>query len=74
MQGDKEKEIGLTVSPLMDRNQQGGMVRSQVKPNAYLSVLCFVNVMIMALSTLTACWPSVGSAESFLKAAILPSC
>ncbi|DBA77572.1 TPA: Pde-4p [Trebouxia sp. C0004] len=29
-QGDKERSVGLTVSPLMDRNQQGGMTRSQL--------------------------------------------
>ncbi|KAA6419051.1 MAG: hypothetical protein FRX49_11014 [Trebouxia sp. A1-2] len=28
--GDKERSVGLTVSPLMDRNQQGGMTRSQL--------------------------------------------
>lgn len=29
-QGDQEKAKGLLVSPLMDREQAGGMVRSQV--------------------------------------------
>ena len=29
-QGDKERSLGMTVSPLMDRNQQGGMTRSQL--------------------------------------------
>ena len=29
-QGDQEKDCGLTVSPLMDRNQEGGMTKSQV--------------------------------------------
>ena len=29
-QGDQEKACGLTVSPLMDRNQKGGMTKSQV--------------------------------------------
>lgn len=29
-QGDKEREVGLPVSPLMDRTQSGGMTRSQV--------------------------------------------
>ena len=32
MQGDKEGELGLTISPLMDRAHQGGMTRSQVTP------------------------------------------
>lgn len=31
MQGDREKEIGLTVSPLMDRRHKGGITRSQVR-------------------------------------------
>ena len=30
MQGDKEKAVGLPVSPLMDRALQGGMTRSQL--------------------------------------------
>ena len=30
MQGDKEKAVGLGVSPLMDRSLQGGMTRSQL--------------------------------------------
>ena len=29
-QGDKEKALGLSVSPLMDRAQRGGITRSQV--------------------------------------------
>ena len=29
-QGDKEKGLGLPVSPLMDRSLQGGMTRSQL--------------------------------------------
>lgn len=29
-QGDKEKALGLSVSPLMDRSQKGGITRSQV--------------------------------------------
>ncbi|KAL3144954.1 putative 3',5'-cyclic phosphodiesterase pde-3 [Trebouxia sp. C0010 RCD-2024] len=29
-QGDREKEIGLTVSPLMDRRHKGGITRSQM--------------------------------------------
>ena len=31
VQGDREKEIGLTVSPLMDRRHKGGITRSQVR-------------------------------------------
>ena len=31
MQGDKERSIGLPVSPLMDRTLQGGMTPSQVR-------------------------------------------
>ena len=30
MQGDKERQVGLPVSPLMDRTLQGGMTRSQL--------------------------------------------
>ena len=30
IQGDKEKELGMPVSPLMDRTKAGGMTRSQV--------------------------------------------
>ncbi|KAL3135615.1 hypothetical protein ABBQ38_006096 [Trebouxia sp. C0009 RCD-2024] len=29
-QGDKERELGLPISPLMDRNQKGGMTKSQM--------------------------------------------
>lgn len=31
LQGDREKAIGLTVSPLMDRRHKGGITRSQVR-------------------------------------------
>lgn len=31
VQGDREKEVGLTVSPLMDRRHKGGITRSQVR-------------------------------------------
>ena len=31
VQGDRERGCGLPVSPLMDRTQQGGMTRSQVR-------------------------------------------
>ena len=30
VQGDKERELGMPISPLMDRAHQGGMTRSQV--------------------------------------------
>ena len=30
LQGDKERQLGLPVSPLMDRALKGGMTRSQV--------------------------------------------
>lgn len=33
-QGDKEKVLGLSVSPLMDRAQRGGITRSQVQLGA----------------------------------------
>jgi hypothetical protein len=39
-QGDREKEIGLPVSPLMDRSNKGGITRSQVRH----SVCCANNV------------------------------
>ena len=29
-QGDQERDVGLPVSPLMDRSHKGGMTRSQV--------------------------------------------
>ena len=40
MQGDREKEAGLTVSPLMDRSMKGGMTRSQVTPPTALPLPC----------------------------------
>jgi hypothetical protein len=30
MQGDRERALGLPISPLMDRDQAGGMTQSQV--------------------------------------------
>ena len=30
LQGDKEKAMGMTVSPLMDRKNKGGITRSQM--------------------------------------------
>ena len=36
-QGDKEKELGLAVSPLMDRTHKGGITRSQVRFFFYLT-------------------------------------
>ena len=30
VQGDKERALGMSISPLMDRNQRGGITRSQV--------------------------------------------
>lgn len=36
MQGDKERELGLPISPLMNRAHQGGMTRSQV-PHPFFS-------------------------------------
>ena len=49
MQGDKEREIGLSVSPLMDRKQQGGMVRSQVS----LAQLAFGRWLTLPFSVLS---------------------
>ena len=40
MQGDREKEIGLTVSPLMDRRHKGGITRSQVRLSGTLTKHC----------------------------------
>ena len=31
MQGDREKQLGMGVSPLMDRKNKGGITRSQVR-------------------------------------------
>ncbi len=41
-QGDREKEIGLPVSPLMDRSNKGGITRSQVRH----SVCCASSVAL----------------------------
>ena len=40
-QGDKEREAGLLVSPLMDRSQSGGMTRSQVTICCRYCLDCF---------------------------------
>lgn len=43
VQGDREKEIGLTVSPLMDRRHKGGITRSQVRrPTMLRQTSCLV--------------------------------
>ena len=38
-QGDKEKALGLSVSPLMDRAHKGGITRSQVSFPLHKTVL-----------------------------------
>lgn len=44
-QGDKEKALGMPVSPLMDRATQGGMTRSQVS----LSTHNTFNLLVLLL-------------------------
>ena len=39
VQGDKEKALGLSVSPLMDRAQKGGITRSQVPFPLHVTIL-----------------------------------
>lgn len=38
VQGDKEKALGLSVSPLMDRAQRGGITRSQVPCSLHVTL------------------------------------
>ena len=35
VQGDKERELGMPISPLMNREHKGAMTRSQVKACPY---------------------------------------
>ena len=39
-QGDREKQIGLSVSPLMDRQHKGGITRSQVRHKLCITCAC----------------------------------
>ena len=44
VQGDKERALGLPVSPLMDRDQAGALTRSQVQ---YIYVLTYKTVLLL---------------------------
>lgn len=45
VQGDREKQLGMAVSPLMDRKNKGGITRSQVgSPCCLLLALCCMTV------------------------------
>lgn len=50
-QGDQERDVGLPVSPLMDRSTKGGMTRSQV---GRLSCDCAHDHALHALSSVVA--------------------
>ena len=41
VQGDKERALGLPISPLMDRDQPGAMTRSQV-PYMYTCICTYI--------------------------------
>ena len=42
-QGDQERDVGLPVSPLMDRSQSGGMTRSQVTICCHHCIPCLTD-------------------------------
>ena len=70
LQGDRERQAGLPVSPLMDRTLQGGMTRSQVCLNAPTTVV-HCSCSLLRIAPLPCCalflFPVVHCSSSLLR-------
>jgi len=81
-QGDREKQLGMSVSPLMDRQNKGGITRSQVRQASHRSFLsaplhhnCPLQLQLPLLSChAPACMPSQLKASGLIPGCKIWNC